>query len=36
MLLFSPPKQPDIKTMQTNEMELGAPENYELKMTTTS
>ena len=29
-------QQPDIKTMQTNEMELGAPENYELKMTTTS
>ena len=39
MSLFAPPqciKQPDIKTMQTNEMELGAPENYELKMTTTS
>ena len=36
---LSPPqysKQPDIKTIQMNEMELGAPQNYELKMTTIS
>ena len=29
-------KQPDIKAMQTNEMELCDPKKYELKMATTS